>query len=80
MKEKNNNKRREILALGMAAGAGILGGSGINKIISNFNSEEKVKMLTPDGELVEVDVRHLPKTPRKKPVSNAELKGWMNKE
>jgi hypothetical protein len=77
MKNKDQNKRRELLALGLIAGAGALAGNGIKKIISTVEGDQKVKMMTAKGELVEVDVRHLPKKWRQKPVSNAELKEWM---
>ena len=68
--------RRKFLKLGIAAGAGalILGG---NKVFSSFTDTdsketgEKVKLLTPDGKLVEVDKGtcvvpcHRPASPRR---------------
>ena len=78
MKKTDRNKRRKLLALGLVAGAGALTGAGINSVVSG-NKQETIKMLTASGELVEVDIRHIPQNPREKPVSNAELKNWMDK-
>lgn len=44
---------------------------------SSSGATEKIKMLTPDGKLVEIDKEKIKLTPGKKPVSNAEIKKWM---
>jgi|GEM_PF-5065776 len=78
MKKKETNKRREFLALGLWAGAGALAGHGLGKIIRE-ESGEKVKLITANGELVEVDAKRLP-VKKGKLVSNEELKKWMEGE
>ncbi|MGK0174465.1 MAG: preprotein translocase subunit YajC [Ulvibacter sp.] len=79
MEEKDKNKRRELLALGLIAGAGVLTGAGIHKVISDAGSE-KIKMITASGEVVEVDARHVTQKGAITKVSNAELKKWMEDE
>ena len=79
MKNKEKLKRREVLALGLIAGAGALTGSVINTKIADSKNQTQ-KMMTASGELVEVDIRHLPEKIREKPISNAALKEWMDKE
>lgn len=79
MEEKDKNKRRNLLALGLIAGAGALTGAGIHKVISDTVGE-KIKMITASGEVVEVDARHLPQKGTVTKVSNAELKKWMEDE
>ena len=57
---KDNNDRRHFLKLGLLTGAGAIAGT---SILSSLAAEEKVKpsaekmrVLTPDGKIVEVDV------------------------
>jgi molybdopterin-containing oxidoreductase family iron-sulfur binding subunit len=55
-KEDNTASRRSFLKLGLTAGAGALaGGSVIAGLNSETKSGEKVKVLTTDGKVVEVD-------------------------
>jgi ferric-dicitrate binding protein FerR (iron transport regulator) len=79
MNEKDKNKRREILALGLIAGAGALAGAGIKAIVSEAQTRRE-KMITASGEVVEVEVRHLPKRSKDNAVSNADLKQWIESE
>jgi hypothetical protein len=79
MKNKDKIKRREVLALGLIAGVGALTGKVINSKITDSRNQTQ-KMMTASGELVEVDIRHLPEKIREKPISNAALKEWMSKE
>lgn len=79
MKNKDQIKRREVLALGLIAGVGALTGSAITSITTEATKQTQ-KMMTASGELVEVDIRHLPKKIREKPISNAELMDWMESE
>lgn len=59
MKEDSNKKnRRDFLKSGLILGAGALVGTGLTKSVFASGEEEsgeKVKLLTPDGKLVEVD-------------------------
>jgi molybdopterin-containing oxidoreductase family iron-sulfur binding subunit len=61
----NNSSRRKFLKLGLAAGATALIGGGGKVLSAVSNPEavaketgEKVKLLSPDGSLVEVDKAH----------------------
>lgn len=54
-KEKEDTTRRKFLKFGLTAGAGAALGAGLLSSCSNDKSGEKVKLLTPDGKLVEVD-------------------------
>ena len=79
MKKQPDKRRRELLGLGIIAGAGALTGSGIQKVVMAV-AEDKVKMLLPDGRLVEVDKKHLPKDAAAKKLTNAELKEWVDRK
>ncbi|MFQ5447698.1 MAG: twin-arginine translocation signal domain-containing protein [Saprospiraceae bacterium] len=74
-KKKVRNRRREFLGTSVAAGAGIALGIAAGNILKE-KSGEKVRMMTASGQLVEVDKRLLPEQ-QGKPVSNEELKNWM---
>ncbi len=87
--ESNNEQkkllRRNFIETGITAVAvGVALGLAIAKVLPD--SEEKqapemVKMLTADGQLVEVEKRHLPPMCGKPvAVSNEQLKQWMNHE
>lgn len=54
-KKKEDTTRRKFLKFGLTAGAGAALGAGLLSSCSNDKSGEKVKLLTPDGKLVEVD-------------------------
>lgn len=73
---KKTNKRREFLALGLLAGAGALTGFKAMKLICE--PREKIKLISADGKVVEVDARYLPPT-SSKPLSNSELQQWLEK-
>ena len=83
-KEESNENglgRRKVLrfGLGFMAGVGIisaLGGIGKKTLVRN----NKVKMLTPDGKLVEIDASLLDKNVVSEHISNEELKQWMTKK
>ena len=69
MKEKEDhpstdNNRRNFLKLGLLAGGAAVTGFGINSLVGEEQTEgEKVKVLTTDGKLVEVDSSHLKESP-----------------
>ena len=44
---------------------------------SGIEQNGKIKMLTPDGKLVEVDLELVKNSPQKNKVSNAEILKWM---
>jgi len=68
--KKNGASRRQFLKLGAAIGAGALIGTG-GKVMSAISAQEtketgkKVKLLTPEGKVVEVDEGHCCQTPTK---------------
>ena len=71
----NNPSRRKFLSLGLLAGAGLITTSASAQSLSE--SGEKVKMLTQDGKLVEVDMTAL--TAKKKKITDKELQNWIKK-
>jgi hypothetical protein len=73
MNEKKG--RRGFLRLLVAAGAGI-GLISTVKAQSLLEKKEKVRMLTPDGKIVEVEQSAL-KGATAAPASNQEVKDWM---
>ena len=60
-KEKNKTNRRDFLKLGLLTGGAALAGTGITKLMGNTTAEtgEKVKVLTADGKLIEIDSCHV---------------------
>lgn len=85
MKEEDKNLpqkdsgRRNFLKLGLLAGGAAFAGVGINAIAGNLKAEgKKVKVLTTDGKLVEVDSNHIVDASEsccsKNSVSNAEAR------
>lgn len=82
--EDTNNKqkksRRDFIETGIAAAAGVAIGLAVGNKLPHGQTEapETVKMLTPDGKLVEVEKRFLPPMCGKPAaVSNHELLAWM---
>ena len=79
MKEQKQKKtsRRSFFRKGILAGVGAM--LGITSVSAATNEEEEtVKMLTPDGKLVEVPRKALPQQSGKV-VSNQELFEWREK-
>jgi hypothetical protein len=71
----NSNNRRKFLSLGLLGGAGLLS----QKAAAMMPIEpeaEKVKMLTPDGKLVEVDQRVLDQVAEKTKAANTDIFDW----
>jgi hypothetical protein len=69
--------RRKFLkfGLGFMAGVGLFSAvGGINKL----SKDKKIKMLTADGKLVEVDASKIEKEIVSGRASNEELQDWMN--
>ncbi len=65
MKEENeNNSRRKFLKFGLLAGGATIASIGLQKNIMGETpaSGEKIKVMTPDGKLVEIDSTHLEKS------------------
>jgi Fe-S-cluster-containing dehydrogenase component len=63
-KPEETNKRRNLLKLGIAAMGATIAGAALPKVFSNPDSEEtgeKVKVLTSEGKLMEVDSSHVEK-------------------
>ena len=78
MKEKKNNRssdsRRDFLNKGFFASAGWIAG-----MMDVPNVDKKVKMLTPDGKLVEVDESLIKNNKSRKQVGNKEILEWIDK-
>jgi hypothetical protein len=74
MKDKKQNAdRRKFLREGFKAGGAFL--AGLSKI--DPLESEKVKIMTADGKVVEVDKRFLQKK-KSKPTKNKDILDWMN--
>ena len=78
--KKKNLPRRAFLETGIMGGVGVALGLAASSALKNKGDEqpEMVKMLTPDGKLVEVEKRLIPALCGKPvAVSNEKLKNWM---
>lgn len=73
----NNPSRRRFLSLSILAGAGMIAGKADAQ--PEIETGEKIKMLTPDGKLVEVDKGALTKA-TKKPASKKDVLRWIHPE
>ena len=71
-KEIPKNTRRNFINKGLHMSAGLL--AGVEAILPDSN--EKVKMLTPDGKLVEVDRRYIRSS--KKNIKNKDIIDWVD--
>ena len=73
MNGNHQNSRRKFLSLSILAGAGLLAGKASAQ--STEESGEKIKMLTKEGKLVEVDKALLTK---KKSASKKDVLRWIH--
>jgi hypothetical protein len=73
--KKKDNTRRKFLGIGLAVGASLVTDTAVAQVIKEATKGEPVKMLTPDGKLVEVDPDVLARAIRKK-VNNKEILEW----
>jgi arylamine N-acetyltransferase len=64
----NNQSRRDFLHLNFIRS---------NEDTSHVSPVQKVKMLTPDGKLVEIDKELLDQVTKKKKATNKEIYDWM---
>ncbi len=78
MQTENNNKRRGFLKSMFTLGAG-LGLISVTGKKAKAEPGEKIKLLTPDGKLVEIDKNHIKsETPER--ASNNDVMSWMTKK
>ena len=76
--EKGKNSRRRFLAISLLTGAGLI----VNKVEAQADplidtpAGKKTKMLTPDGQLVEVDENVLALVQQGNKESNQEILDW----
>lgn len=75
--DDNTDSRRKFLNKSLYATAGWL--TGMEEILSKEKGK-KIKMLTPDGKLVEVDQSLVVNNPNKNKVKNKEILAWLEKE
>jgi hypothetical protein len=76
--DKVKKSRRRFLSLGLLAGAGLLAGNldaQTNAVVENTGGK-KTKMLTPDGQLVEVDENVLALAQQKSKATNQDILNW----
>ena len=72
---RKKQDRRQILNMGIAAGVGLTLG-GIGGAVIKAYGKEKVRLITADGKVFEIEKRHLPRALKGK-LSNEELSQWM---
>jgi hypothetical protein len=75
---KQNHSRRKFLSLGLLAGAGLVTGSASAQPV--IESDEKVKMLTQDGKVVEVNKTLITKSSQKKQATKKDILRWIHPE
>ncbi len=83
MEDKHNNSRRDFLKTGLITGAAAAAGFGAFEALSQTEKEqtgEKVKLLSPDGKIVEVDSSHINPHIPDFPVSNHIREGISGKK
>jgi hypothetical protein len=82
---KSNDKsydksRRKFLGFSLLLGAGILA----PPVPANGEAvavhQEKIRLITADGQVVEVEKRRILGANRKKPATDEELKEWLDRE
>jgi hypothetical protein len=78
MQTDDTNKRRSFLKslFTVGVGAGLVAIAGKT---AKAETSEKLKLLTPDGKLVEIDRVHVEKESPER-ASNADVLNWMNKK
>ena len=74
--KNDKSSRRKFLSLGLLGGASLLAGKAEAK--TPLESGETVKMLTPDGQLVEVDKSVLDAMSKEHKVTNESILDWTN--
>ncbi len=77
--KKKNSSRRDFLDYAMLTGSGLLAGTVVSGNVIPAENSDKVRMITLDGQLVEVDTKFIQKTCSER-ISNASLKALMEKE
>ena len=75
--KKDNPSRRKFLSLGILGGVSLVAGQASAET-PPVSDGEKVKMLTPDGQLVEVDKSVLEKSTNRQKASNKDILSWAN--
>lgn len=73
--DSNISSRRRFLSLSLVAGAGLIAGNANAQPITETG--ETVKMLTPEGKLVEIDKGAMTKA-TKKPATKRDVLGWIH--
>jgi hypothetical protein len=76
--DKVKKSRRGFLSLGLLAGAGLLAGNLPVQpdVVAENTGGKKTKMLTPDGQLVEVDENVLALAQQKSKATNQDILNW----
>ena len=79
---ENGLDRRKFLrfGLGFVAAAGIISSIGGGLLKASAPKSNKIKMLTPDGKLVEIDASKIEKEITSVRATNAEVQEWMSKK
>lgn len=72
---KENSSRRKFLSFGLLSGAGLVTQK-VEAMAPGLVDDEKVKMLTADGKLVEVSKKILEQSTSRKKVRNEDILNW----
>ncbi len=72
--KKDKSSRRKFLALGLLGTAGLVAGDAAAQ--TPEDAGDTVKMLTPDGQLVEVSKSFLEKSTARSKAKNEEILNW----
>lgn len=81
MKKETKTNRRDFFKFGLLAGSALLAGKTRAENLSDKATEngEKIKMLTPDGKLVEVYQSQIERVVNKEKLSDEEVWNWMKR-
>lgn len=79
MHKEKENKRRSFLKNVLGFGA-VFGLTSVVKGSSKVEQKEKIKMLTPDGRLIEIDQSQIENEVTVKRASNEEVLKWMKSQ
>lgn len=73
--KQSKSSRRSFLTLGLLGGASVIA-PGLQAQVPETGDGEHVKLLTPDGKLVEVPREVIEQSRERKKVSNADILKW----
>lgn len=76
----HDKSRRQFLGFSLLIGAGILAPPVPANGEAVAVQQEKIRLITADGQVVEVEKRKISEANQKKPATDEELKEWLDRE